>query len=96
MAHARTERDRLIDLAGDDEPAWVRRPRGPLLWESVAHEAFMGLTFGPKVDGKWKVSFGDHDQHIAYLRRMDEIKRQQLAKAGARLAEILNTIWPKN
>jgi len=63
----------------------------------VAHEAFKDLTFCPKTDeGKWPVSFADHDQHMAYLHRMDEIKRQQLAKAGARLAEILNTIWPKN
>jgi S1/P1 nuclease len=62
----------------------------------VAHEAFKGLTFGPKADGKWPVSYGGPDKHIAYLHRMDEIKRQQLAKAGARLAEILNTIWKKN
>jgi hypothetical protein len=62
----------------------------------VAHEAFKDLTFGLKVDGKWPVSYGGHDKHMAYLRRMDEIKRQQLAKAGARLAEILNTIWKKN
>ena len=62
----------------------------------VAREAFKDLSFGPKKDGKWPVSFGDHDHHVAYLHRMDEIKRQQLAKAGARLAEILNTIWPEN
>jgi hypothetical protein len=70
------------------------------LWASdtilVAHEAFKDLTFGPKVDGKWPVSYGGHEKHMAYLRRMDEIKRQQLAKAGARLAEILNMIWKKN
>lgn len=59
----------------------------------VAHDAFQGLTFGPKADGKWTVSFADH---AAYLQRMDQIKRQQLAKAGARLAQILNAIWPKN
>jgi len=62
----------------------------------IARQAFKGLSFGPKKDGKWPVSFGDHVQHMAYLHQMDEIKRQQLAKAGARLAEILNTIWPKN
>ena len=62
----------------------------------VAQEAFKDMSFGPKADGKWPVSFGDHDKHVAYLHRMDEIKREQLAKAGARLAEILNTIWKKN
>jgi hypothetical protein len=30
----------------------------------------------------------------AYLASADTIKRQQLAKAGARLAELLNAIWP--
>jgi hypothetical protein len=40
---------------------------------------------------QWTVSFDDHD---AYLRSMDAIKRKQLAKGGARLAEILNAIWP--
>ena len=40
---------------------------------------------------KWSVVFDDHD---AYLRSMDAIKRKQLAKGGARLAELLNAIWP--
>jgi len=31
---------------------------------------------------------------MAYLHKVDKIKRQQLAKAGARLAEIPNAIWP--
>jgi hypothetical protein len=31
---------------------------------------------------------------MTYLRQMDEIKRQQLAKGGARLAQLLNAIWP--
>jgi hypothetical protein len=31
---------------------------------------------------------------MAYLRKIDTIKREQLAKAGARLAAILNAIWP--
>jgi hypothetical protein len=40
---------------------------------------------------QWAVVFTDH---AAYLRSMDAIKRRQLAKGGARLAEILNAIWP--
>jgi hypothetical protein len=39
----------------------------------------------------WSVAFVDH---VEYLRRQDAIKRQQLAKGGARLAELLNAIWP--
>jgi hypothetical protein len=63
----------------------------------VAHRAFDGLSFQrpdpPPVPPKtqWNVSF---DDHTAYLWLADLIKRKQLAKGGARLAEILNTIWP--
>jgi hypothetical protein len=59
----------------------------------AAQEVFKGLKFSPNVSGpfKWAVGF---DDRTAYLRQMDEIKRQQLAKGGARLAQILNAIWP--
>jgi hypothetical protein len=58
----------------------------------AAHDAFQGLKFTPLGGpNKWSVSF---DDHTTYLRSMDAIKRQQLAKGGARLAEILNAIWP--
>ena len=70
----------------------------PSIWASesilVARDAFAGLTFRrtqPPPRVQWTVSFDDHD---AYLRAMDAIKRRQLAKGGARLAEILNAIWP--
>ena len=70
----------------------------PAAWASdsllVARDAFAGLAFEriqppPKV--KWSITF---DNHMDYLRRTDAIKRRQLAKGGARLAEILRTIWP--
>jgi hypothetical protein len=70
----------------------------PVAWASdsilVSHDAFAGLTFKltqtlPK--NKWTVAF---DDHVTYLRSMDAIKRNQLAKGGARLAEFLNAIWP--
>lgn len=73
----------------------------PAAWASdtvmVAHEAFAGLTFTfnqpqpPSTRIQWTVAFEDH---TAYLWLADQIKRKQLAKGGARLAEILNTIWP--
>jgi hypothetical protein len=55
-----------------------------------------GLTFAfsetmPNGKIKWNVAF---DDHVAYLRSMDAIKRRQLSKGGARLAELLNAIWP--
>jgi hypothetical protein len=45
----------------------------------------------PNGKTKWNVAF---DDHVAYLRSMDAIKRRQLSKGGARLAELLNAIWP--
>lgn len=66
----------------------------PVAWASdtivVSHDAFAGLAFS-KTDRGWTAAF---DDHAAYLQRQDAIKRAQLAKGGARLAEILNTIWP--
>jgi hypothetical protein len=70
----------------------------PAVWASesilVARGAFEGLSFertDPPPKQKWNVSF---DDHIAYLWLMDLTKRKQLARGGARLAEILNAIWP--
>lgn len=69
----------------------------PAKWASdtirVSHQAFDGLSFQrsqppPKVE--WTVGF---DDHTAYLWLSDLIKRKQLAKGGARLAELLNAIW---
>ena len=73
----------------------------PAAWASdtilVARSAFAGVTFTfkqstpPDTKLVWLVSFEDH---TAYLWQMDQIKRRQLAKGGARLAQILNAIWP--
>ena len=73
----------------------------PAAWASdtilVARSAFAGMTFTfkppqpPDTRNQWQVSFEDH---TAYVWSMDQIKRRQLAKGGARLAELLNAIWP--
>ena len=70
----------------------------PAIWASesvlVAREAFKDLVFKrtePPPRVQWTVAFSGH---MAYLHSMDTIKRAQLAKGGARLAEILNAIWP--
>jgi hypothetical protein len=57
----------------------------------AAHKAFAGLTFTGTDHNQWLVHFPDRD---AYWKRQDELKRGQLAKGGARLAQLLNTIWP--
>jgi hypothetical protein len=50
----------------------------------VAHDAFAGVRFHQTSAGHWSINFDDHD---AYLASQDTTKRQQLAKAGARLAQ---------
>jgi hypothetical protein len=56
----------------------------------VAPQAFANATFAKSNDG-WTIAFPNHD---TYVQQQDDIKRQQLAKAGARLAQILNKVWP--
>jgi hypothetical protein len=88
----------LLSAARSVPPSQGRIEDWPANWASdtilVARDAFAGLSFQrtdppPKV--KWTVAF---DDHTVYLWSMDIIKRRQLAKGGARLAEILNAIWP--
>jgi hypothetical protein len=88
----------LLSAARLVPPSQGRIEDWPVNWASdsilVARDAFAALSFQrteppPKV--KWTVSF---DDHTAYLWLMDLIKRRQLAKGGARLAELLNAIWP--
>jgi hypothetical protein len=57
----------------------------------AAHTAFKGLTFTGTGAHKWAVAF---DDPRAYVRAEDQLKADQLSKAGARLAELLNTVWP--
>ena len=67
----------------------------PTSWASdtvlVAHDAFKDTKLKQTSPGHWSVQFTDAD---AYSASEDKIKRQQLSKAGARLAELLNRIWP--
>ncbi|MCC8977285.1 S1/P1 nuclease [Bradyrhizobium acaciae] len=72
-----------------------------LAWASdtikVAPRAFAGASFAkvqPSAahpNGGWSITLPDH---AAYVDARDQIKREQLAKAAARLANLLNAIWP--
>jgi hypothetical protein len=88
----------LRDMAERVPASQGRIEDWPAAWASdsiiVARDAFAGVSFArtrPPPRPEWNVTF---DDHTAYVFRMDQIKRKQLAKGGARLAEILNTIWP--
>ena len=76
----------------------VARSRGSELewapqWasESVvqADLAFQGLKFGPLENARWTVRLP-----VTYPGRMNAIKQRQLTRAGARLAQLLQSIWP--
>jgi len=55
-----------------------------------AQAAFAGLSFTSAPNHRWDVHFGNRE---TYDQTAEKIKRAQLAKGGARLAQILNAIW---
>lgn len=65
--------------------------------ESVlqARLAYKGLSFGPKKPAGqgngWPLVFKDRP---AYLKAERDIQREQVTRGGARLAEVLQAIWP--
>ncbi|MFQ3452036.1 S1/P1 nuclease [Bradyrhizobium sp. UFLA01-814] len=86
----------LLPQAKAVPPDNSRIEEWPVAWATdtikVAPQAFAGAVFArPPGQDAWSVTFPDH---AAYVQSRDIIKRQQLAKAGARLANLLNQIWP--
>ena len=88
----------LMDAAKSVPPSQGAPESWPAAWATdtllVAHDAFQGLSFKPTPPPakiKWTATY---DNHADYLQASDAIKRKQLAKGGARLAELLNAIWP--
>jgi hypothetical protein len=58
----------------------------------IARTAFSNVAFGAKQDGKWEARFAKGKD--AYEANKELIQRNQLIKGGARLAQLLNEIWP--
>lgn len=56
----------------------------------ASHSAFAGMTFSRTSPHHWVAQVADSE---AYRKNEDKLKREQLAKGGARLAQLLNTIW---
>jgi hypothetical protein len=65
----------------------------PALWATEtlgqAQLSFKGLRFGAKQGSDWTVSLP-----ASYTSTMSSIKKKQLTSAGARLAQLLQEIWP--
>jgi S1/P1 nuclease len=59
----------------------------------ASHAAFSGIYFTHDlpVKRRWTAHFTDRE---AYFQAQNELQAAQLAKAGARLAQIINAVWP--
>jgi hypothetical protein len=68
-------------------------PDWPQLWASEslrdAKKAFVGIKFAAKSGTTWSTTLPPN-----YTDTMTAIKTERIEKAGARLAQILQTIWP--
>ena len=66
----------------------------PALWASdslgAAAQAFQGLTFGAKSAGAWPTTAAEP----AYRLARENLQQAQLVKGGARLAQLLTTLFP--
>ncbi len=56
----------------------------------VSKQALANVTYQKAGPRKWTIMFSDRD---TYLKDADKLKRQQLAKAGARSAAFVNRIF---
>ena len=78
---------RAVPRSAGDIAGW------PAAWASQtlgqARSAYDGLTFGPERDGIWTVRL-----QSSYLQKSAVIKKAQLTEGGARLAQLLEAIWP--
>ena len=76
-----------VPMTPGDVTAW------PTVWATgslgQAQVALAHLPYGTESRGLWTVALPR-----AYPASMAQIKRRQLTEAGARLAQILQTIWP--
>jgi hypothetical protein len=81
------ERAKLVPVTPGEVQNW------PVEWANetvvAAQNAFKGLKFSKKQSAHWSVTLSKK-----YVAGMDTLKKQQLAKGGKRLADILLTIWP--
>ncbi len=85
-------------LARDVPPATGPIGTWPMAWATdtlqAAPLAFQGLKIGAKVNlghgDQWPASA----EEPAYRRARENLQQAQMVKAGARLAQILTTLWP--
>ena len=89
----------LVAGAGAAQARQIKNTTGPInqwptAWASDtlanADLAYKGLTFAPKAGDTWVVTATEPDYRLA----REALQRAQIVKAGARLAQIVTTLWP--
>jgi len=80
---------RKVPVTPGDPSTWAASWATESLGE--AHDAFAGLTFGAHAKQGWPVRFANASTYQTYRRKT---QRQQIEKGGARLAQLLLTMWP--
>ena len=89
----------LMTGPGATEARQVKRATGPMnqwptAWASDtladADLAYKGLKIAPKAGDTWVVTATEPDYRLA----REALQRAQIVKAGARLAQIVTTLWP--
>ena len=86
---------RAVPPTGGDMSGWAAA------WASesvvAADSAFADLAFDKKRMSSprgWDILFKDDAARTAYLVMVGEVQRKRIVLAGARLAELLNAVWP--
>jgi S1/P1 Nuclease len=78
---------KTVPLTSGSLPDW------PQMWASEtlkdAQKAFVGVKFASKSGKTWTTTLPS-----GYTAKMTAIKTERIEKAGARLAQVLETIWP--
>ena len=89
----------LMTGAGATEARKVKKATGPIeRWPTVwasdtladADQVFKGLKIAPKAGDTWAVTATEPDYRLA----REALQRAQIVKAGARLAQLVTTLWP--
>jgi hypothetical protein len=90
ISKAAMGRARATKMTSGPAQSWAAQWASETVVSSRA--AFEGVTFSPSSKkGHWAAHFDDRK---AYLKTKNRVQAQELEKAGARLAQILNATWP--
>jgi hypothetical protein len=83
---------RAVPLTRGSVESWPAAWAGDTLGEAA--QAFSAMSFthsGANGEREWDVHFADR---ASYIKMKDRIQIRQITLAGARLAQLLNAIWP--